>query len=253
MAGLAHRRHRPDRGTVHAGGRSGGPHPRRRRRRRSTSPSTCPRSSTAASSEFGGAATTSTSTSTSIGWQVYGDEAGLSRAVLNLLDNAAKWSPPGGRVGVRLSQVDPMHAELVVSDQGPGIPPQERDAGLRAVLPVDVGAGDARLRPRPGDRQTGRRETRWDTSDRRHRRRVATRRARRSTWCCRAGRCRRRRPTGSRHARAVRWTGRPAAPRMGDLGEDLREVWASPECSLSGFSAQGGTVGARLSLSLTDR
>jgi len=28
------------------------------------------------------------------------DAAGLSRAVLNLLDNAAKWSPPGGRVGV---------------------------------------------------------------------------------------------------------------------------------------------------------
>ena len=46
--------------------------------------------------------------------------------MLNVLDNAAKWSPPGGRVGVRLTQVDPVHAELVVSDQGPGIPPQER-------------------------------------------------------------------------------------------------------------------------------
>jgi two-component system sensor histidine kinase MprB len=50
----------------------------------------------------------------------------LARAVLNLLDNAAKWSPPGGRVGVRLTQVDPSHAELVVSDRGPGIPPEER-------------------------------------------------------------------------------------------------------------------------------
>ena len=60
------------------------------------------------------------------GWQVYGDGSGLERAVLNLLDNAAKWSPPGGRVGVRLTQIDPMHAELVVSDFGPGIPPQER-------------------------------------------------------------------------------------------------------------------------------
>lgn len=59
-------------------------------------------------------------------WQVYGDSAGLSRAVLNLLDNAAKWSPPGGRVGVRLTQIDPVHAELVVSDSGPGIAPQER-------------------------------------------------------------------------------------------------------------------------------
>jgi two-component system sensor histidine kinase MprB len=60
------------------------------------------------------------------GWQVYGDGGGLARAVLNLLDNAAKWSPPGGRVGVRLTQVDPLHAELVVSDFGPGISPQER-------------------------------------------------------------------------------------------------------------------------------
>lgn len=59
-------------------------------------------------------------------WQVYGDAAGLGRAVLNLLDNAAKWSPPGGRVGVSLTQIDALHAELVVSDRGPGIPPQER-------------------------------------------------------------------------------------------------------------------------------
>jgi two-component system sensor histidine kinase MprB len=60
------------------------------------------------------------------GWQVYGDGGGLARAVLNLLDNAAKWSPPGGRVRIRLTQLDPLHAELVVSDFGPGIPPQER-------------------------------------------------------------------------------------------------------------------------------
>jgi two-component system, OmpR family, sensor histidine kinase MprB len=59
-------------------------------------------------------------------WQVYGDGSGLGRAVLNVLDNAAKWSPPGGRVGVRLTQIDPTHAELVVTDRGPGIPPQER-------------------------------------------------------------------------------------------------------------------------------
>ncbi len=63
---------------------------------------------------------------TMTGWQVYGDAPGMGRAVLNLLDNAAKWSPPGGRVGVSLRQIDPGHAELVVSDYGPGIPPQER-------------------------------------------------------------------------------------------------------------------------------
>jgi two-component system sensor histidine kinase MprB len=61
-----------------------------------------------------------------IGWQVHGDAAGLSRAVLNLLDNAAKWSPAGGTVGLRLRQVDVAHAEIVVSDEGPGIAPEER-------------------------------------------------------------------------------------------------------------------------------
>ena len=61
-----------------------------------------------------------------IGWQVYGDAPALSRAILNLLDNAAKWSPSGARVRVCLRQVDPLHAELVVADLGPGIPPQDR-------------------------------------------------------------------------------------------------------------------------------
>jgi two-component system sensor histidine kinase MprB len=59
-------------------------------------------------------------------WQVYGDAAGLSRAVLNLLDNAAKWSPSGSRVGLTLTQLDQAHAELVVSDRGPGIPVADR-------------------------------------------------------------------------------------------------------------------------------
>ena len=62
-----------------------------------------------------------------IDWQVDGDPAGLSRAVLNVLDNAAKWSPPDGRVVVRLWQRDAVHAELAITDFGPGIPPHERD------------------------------------------------------------------------------------------------------------------------------
>lgn len=59
-------------------------------------------------------------------WYVHGDAAGLSRAVLNMLDNAAKWSPSGGVVGLRMRQMDPTHVEMVVSDQGPGIPESER-------------------------------------------------------------------------------------------------------------------------------
>ena len=52
---------------------------------------------------------------------------GLSRAVLNLLDNAAKWSPPGGRVGVRLTPDRPGRTpSSSCPTTGPGIPPQER-------------------------------------------------------------------------------------------------------------------------------
>ncbi|QBR93074.1 sensor histidine kinase [Nocardioides euryhalodurans] len=49
-------------------------------------------------------------------WWLTGDRAALERAVTNLLDNAAKWSPSGGTVTVRLT-----HGVLVVDDQGPGI------------------------------------------------------------------------------------------------------------------------------------
>ncbi|MBF4161176.1 HAMP domain-containing sensor histidine kinase [Nocardioides acrostichi] len=49
-------------------------------------------------------------------WTVEGDVAMLERAVTNLLDNAAKWSPPGGTVSVSLRE-----GTLVVVDDGPGI------------------------------------------------------------------------------------------------------------------------------------
>jgi two-component system sensor histidine kinase MprB len=54
-----------------------------------------------------------------------GQPGGLARVVLNLLDNAAKWSPLGGTVQVRLSVVDG-RAELAVADEGPGISEQDR-------------------------------------------------------------------------------------------------------------------------------
>jgi two-component system sensor histidine kinase MprB len=49
-------------------------------------------------------------------WWVKGDSAALERAITNLLDNAAKWSPEDGQVTVELSQ-----GTVKVSDQGPGI------------------------------------------------------------------------------------------------------------------------------------
>ncbi|KPC66339.1 sensor histidine kinase [Streptomyces chattanoogensis] len=53
-------------------------------------------------------------------WYVRAEPAGLERAVVNLLDNAVKFSPPGGSVEVRLAG-----GELTVRDHGPGIPQDE--------------------------------------------------------------------------------------------------------------------------------
>jgi two-component system sensor histidine kinase MprB len=50
---------------------------------------------------------------------VVGQPALLERAVMNVLDNAAKWSPPGGHVTVDLKANSAWH--LTVTDQGPGI------------------------------------------------------------------------------------------------------------------------------------
>lgn len=60
-------------------------------------------------------------------WFVYGYGAGLQRAVLNVLDNAAKWSPDGEQVRVAMQEVGGGLLELTVGDAGPGIPEQERE------------------------------------------------------------------------------------------------------------------------------
>lgn len=53
-------------------------------------------------------------------WYVQAEPASLERAVVNLLDNAVKFSPSGGSIAVRLAG-----GELTVRDHGPGIPPED--------------------------------------------------------------------------------------------------------------------------------
>lgn len=48
----------------------------------------------------------------------------LERAVLNVLDNAAKWSPPGSTIDVHLARLDRWH--LDIRDRGPGIAEADR-------------------------------------------------------------------------------------------------------------------------------
>ncbi|GAA4863141.1 PAS domain-containing sensor histidine kinase [Luteimonas vadosa] len=56
--------------------------------------------------------------------RVDGDRARLVQVVSNLLHNATKFSPPGGRIRVWLARAGG-NAELGVADNGPGIPPED--------------------------------------------------------------------------------------------------------------------------------
>jgi len=56
---------------------------------------------------------------------IHGDSLALQSAVLNLIDNAEKYSPENGKIRVQLKERD-KHVILSVSDNGPGIPAHER-------------------------------------------------------------------------------------------------------------------------------
>jgi signal transduction histidine kinase len=61
---------------------------------------------------------------------MHGDPSLLFEAVGNLVDNALKFTPPGGRVDVR-TFADRDGTGIEVSDSGPGIPADQRQAVLR--------------------------------------------------------------------------------------------------------------------------
>src|SRR5690606_35406408 len=60
---------------------------------------------------------------------VRGDPASLAMLLANLLDNALRYTPDGGRVDVAVDD-DRGCAVLTVTDNGPGIPATERERVL---------------------------------------------------------------------------------------------------------------------------
>ena len=66
----------------------------------------------------------------------------LAQLITNLLENALKYVPAGGRVWVRVQQT-PDAIELRVADNGPGIPAAEREAALRPFVRVGDAASKA--------------------------------------------------------------------------------------------------------------
>ena len=67
---------------------------------------------------------------------VHGDRDLLFEAVANLVDNAVKFTPEGGRVALRLVHRDSENA-IQVKDTGPGVPEAEREAVVKRFYRSD--------------------------------------------------------------------------------------------------------------------
>jgi signal transduction histidine kinase len=65
-----------------------------------------------------------------------GDEGRLGRAVAQLLDNASKFTPEGGTLGVALARSGGFY-DIVVADTGGGVPPERADRIFDAFYQVD--------------------------------------------------------------------------------------------------------------------
>lgn len=76
---------------------------------------------------------------------VFGDRELLAQALTNLLDNAIKYTPPGGHIDVRLNHLG-HRIRVTVADSGPGIPAQARDRVLSRFARLD----EARSKPGNG-------------------------------------------------------------------------------------------------------
>jgi two-component system cell cycle sensor histidine kinase PleC len=101
------------------------------------------------------------------------DQKALHQILLNLLSNAVKYTPPGGRIGLRLVTGEDGRMEIRVEDDGPGIRPEILDqigrpfvraddaytssrAGVGLGLAISIGlaramGGDLVIRSRDGE------------------------------------------------------------------------------------------------------
>ena len=72
------------------------------------------------------------------------DPSRLRQVVVNLVDNAVRHSPAGGRVTVQAGAA-PSGLRLEVGDEGPGIPPSERERVFQRFSRGDTSAGGTGL------------------------------------------------------------------------------------------------------------
>ena len=69
--------------------------------------------------------------------RVQADPAVLRQILVNLLDNAIKYSPSGGRIAVRVEAAGPDQVSVEVQDSGPGIPEEHRERVFDRFYRVD--------------------------------------------------------------------------------------------------------------------
>jgi signal transduction histidine kinase len=70
---------------------------------------------------------------------IRGDERKIKQVLLNILSNALKFTPEGGRIGVRAGLADGM-AEISVADTGVGIAPEDQEAVFEEFRQVGTAA-----------------------------------------------------------------------------------------------------------------
>ncbi|MBU6297333.1 MAG: HAMP domain-containing histidine kinase [Alphaproteobacteria bacterium] len=67
---------------------------------------------------------------------IEGNRSLISQALANLVDNAIKYTPAGGQVGIVVAET-PTGIDLTVADSGPGIPEEERERVLERFVRLE--------------------------------------------------------------------------------------------------------------------
>jgi signal transduction histidine kinase len=71
------------------------------------------------------------------GTDILADRGLLSQAVSNLVENAIKYTPKGGRIHLELRKTRNGRVVISVTDDGPGIPPEDRDRVKERFVRLD--------------------------------------------------------------------------------------------------------------------
>ncbi len=68
---------------------------------------------------------------------IRGNREFLAQALANLLDNAVKYTPPGGAIMLRVRRRSSGEVEMSVTDTGPGVPDEDRDRVIQRFVRLE--------------------------------------------------------------------------------------------------------------------